>query len=275
METLKLIIEFLKVITWPITAIIILLLFRKQINNRFKDLNKVEFGSLKMTMNPQQAVALIEEAATEFDEINKDSKISPEIKDVLKSQLLTEKFGPATQISSDPPMNSTVKTEPVTLSGYDIKDRTMLAFTTGETYESNLKYRVYFDPAYRNHNTPFRYLGMYNDKTIYAVGEVETIVACNYTNGELTGENIDKLTTPDQRNRIIGIIQDVHANAGYDVSQNHKFFLIKQFYDTNFQKSTPYGIRAKKYFWLDQIEGFRIGMSAAELAALLENKTWK
>lgn len=34
------------------------------------------------------------------------------------------------------------------------------------------------------------------------------------------------------------------------------------------------GIRAKKYFWLNEIEGFRMGMTSHELAKLLDGKEW-
>jgi hypothetical protein len=50
---------------------------------------------------------------------------------------------------------------------------------------------------------------------------------------------------------------------------------VGQFYLTNYRKISFSSVRAKRYFSLDDIEGFKVGMTAQELAGLLEGKTWE
>ncbi|MBK6292823.1 MAG: hypothetical protein IPF59_13925 [Ignavibacteria bacterium] len=52
-----------------------------------------------------------------------------------------------------------------------LHQKTMLAVTAGETLSDNMAYRLYYDSATRKHNTPFKYLGLYNQKRIVAIGK--------------------------------------------------------------------------------------------------------
>jgi hypothetical protein len=156
----------------------------------------------------------------------------------------------------------------------NIENRTMLAFTAGESLSENLKYRIYYDPATRSHNSPFKYLGLYTNKTVVAVGKLQRIVFCDYVDGKLVPTNGDDLTTltEDEYNRIKETIENTDY---YDLESGNKFFLVDNFYETNYAKTSFSSIRAKKYFWLDDIEGFKDGMTAQELAKLLDGKTWE
>lgn len=156
----------------------------------------------------------------------------------------------------------------------NIKNRTMLAFTAHESLTENLKYRIYYDPADRSHNSPFKYVGLYSDKTVVAVGQLNRIVYCDYVDGNLVPTHGDDLTTlsQDEYNRIKETIENTDY---YDLESGNKFFLVDNFYKTNFIKTSFSSIRAKKYFLLDEIEGFKKGMTAQEIAKLLSGKTWE
>ena len=152
---------------------------------------------------------------------------------------------------------------------------TMLVVSTGDSHDENLKYNIYYDPLGRSHNKNFRYLGLYKDKAIRAVGEVQTIVGCDLVDGQLVptrNESRFSKLSKEQKNSIKGIIDEVdRANIGRD----HKFFLVDNFYQMDFKKSEAGGvIRSNRYMHLNDEEGFEIDMDSKELAALLDGREW-
>lgn len=156
----------------------------------------------------------------------------------------------------------------------NLENRTMLAFTASESLNENFKYRIYYDPATRSHNSPFKYIGLYQNKTIVAVGKLQKIVYCDYDNGKLIATHNDDLSrlTQEEHQRIIETIENTDY---YDLAQGNKFFLVDEFYRTNYSKTSFSSLRAKRYFWLDEIEGFKDGMTAEQVAKLLNGKTWE
>jgi len=151
-------------------------------------------------------------------------------------------------------------------------DRTLLVFTANLSHKENLKYNIYYDPATRHHNSPFKYIGLYKDSEVFAIGEVKKIISCNYIDEKLIGTNgsdINSLSAAEYE-RIKEIIENTEY---YDLETGTKFFLVDDFYPTHY-KTHGYPIRQKKYFWLDEVEGFKEGMTAAEVAQLLNDKEW-
>jgi hypothetical protein len=151
------------------------------------------------------------------------------------------------------------------------KNSTLLALTTSMSIDMNLKYKIYYDPASRNHNLPFKYIGLYNDKNIQAVGEVKKIIECDFIKGQLKIKN-DVSITEEERKRIQGVIEETNY---YDLTKDNKFFIIDTFYPTTFRKISHSSMRAKKYFFLHDIDGYRQDMDAARIATLLNGKTWE
>jgi hypothetical protein len=151
---------------------------------------------------------------------------------------------------------------------------TMLAFTAGESLNENLEYRIYYDAATRNHNLKFKYIGLYNSKAIVAVGILQKIIHCDYHNGQLISTSVDSLSdlTEDEQNRIKNTIINTEY---YDLRKGKKFFLVDNFFPTNFVKTSFSSLRSKKYFWLNEIPGFTTGISAEQVAGLLNGKTWE
>lgn len=156
----------------------------------------------------------------------------------------------------------------------DIETSTMLAFTAGTSFVENLKYRIYYDPATRNHNVHYKYIGLYSNKSIKAIGELKKTIYCDYENGKLvaTGEyDLNKLTE-EEYNRIVEIIKNT---SYYDLRHGVKFLLVDEFYRTDFKKTSFSSLRSKKYFSLEDIEGFNENMNAEQLAKFLDGKTWE
>lgn len=156
----------------------------------------------------------------------------------------------------------------------NIENRTMLVFTANESLNENFKYRIYYDPVTRSHNSPFKYIGLYQNKTVVAVGKIEKVVFCDYENGKLIATSDDDLTrlTQDEYNRIKEIIENTDY---YKLKHGSKFYLVDNFYKTEYIKTSFSSLRSKKYFWLDEIEGFKDDMATEQIANLLYRKTWE
>lgn len=274
MEKLKLIIELIKAIIWPTLVMTIIMMFRKQIMDKFKDIKNVEFpGGFKLALN--EAKAIIEETKTELMQINLDKNDKLFIVDQLKRvdmqinkiEIVNEK------IIMDVPETETSEKD-------EIENRTLLAFAAGESLTENLKYNIYYDNSTRSHNSPFKFIGLYAHQEIVAVGKLNKIVYCNLEEGELiVNENYDdnKLNdfyklNDEEKTRIKEIIENTEV---YDIAWDHKFFLVDKFYETKFHKISNGGLRSKKYFWLDEIPGFKEGMTADQIARLLDEKEWE
>jgi hypothetical protein len=154
---------------------------------------------------------------------------------------------------------------------FDYGPQRMLAVTINQSYRHNLMFNLYYDPADRNHNQNFAYLGLYADKEIKAIGKVTKTVYCDYVNGKLVPQPPHPLIlSPDERERIIRCIEQTKY---YDLRTNTKFILVDGFVETHFVKSSPYPIRQKQYLYLEEkIPSFKEGMSAKEVANALDGK---
>ncbi|HVW13016.1 MAG TPA: hypothetical protein VHB54_04290 [Mucilaginibacter sp.] len=242
MEIAKLIVDFIGKIIWPVIVVFIIWKFRKPIAARLKDIKEIELpGGFKAKLDKLEQVI--------------EAKIE-ESKEPIIDQ--------ASNIETLSALNANRK-----------DDNILLAFTANRTQKDNLKYNIYYDPIARRHNLPFKYIGLYADKNIFAIGELKKIVACDYDNGKLvqTGDYDLNLLTKEEYDRIKGIIE---STSSYDdIEHGIKFFLVDKFYETDYAKASDYPIRAKKYIWLDQVEGFSPTMTAAQIATLLNGKKWE
>lgn len=124
-------------------------------------------------------------------------------------------------------------------------DRLMRAVTAGETYDDNIELNLYYDPADRGY-TEHRYIGLYKNKAIRAVGKIVAIVEADLINGKLIIKNSTNIT-PKQEKDILEAINR-GSNHGYNIEVNHKFFLVDKFYETNFEKISKQSLRGKKFF---------------------------
>lgn len=155
------------------------------------------------------------------------------------------------------------------------KKSTMLVVSTGDSFNENMKYNIYYNPIERNHRKHFKYLGIYTDKAIRGVGEVKAAVACNLTEAGLTPregeEEIFKKLTDEQKKSVKEIIINTDYNS---LESGIRFFLVDSFHKMEYIKSSPGGVRKKKYFNLKNVDGFEEGISSEELANLLDGKEW-
>lgn len=250
MEKAKLIIDLIGKVIWPLVVLIIILIFRKPIVMLLSRVKKFKAGGIELTM---------------------DKKIKGIIEETLENKLKEDTSENFKKIVFQ---NMKDDEESVTVEASTAGNTTLLAFTANQSFRENLKYDIYYDPANRNHSLPFKYLGLYEDKTVKAIGKVTNIAYCDLEDNELVGTNgFDiKTLSENEYRRIKSIIQNTKY---YDLSEGIKFYLVEKFHVTKYSKISFSSLRAKRYFWLDEIEGFRPEMTAEQIANLLDGKVWE
>jgi len=146
------------------------------------------------------------------------------------------------------------------------------AMACGQSYDLNVKHKFYFDLATRGYSD-FNYLGIYKWKSVRQIGLVENMIEADLDN--LNGLKIksSKFTvTKEQEEKLILAIQD-SISEGWKVRQGHRFFLLKEFTNTNFKKISPGGIFRVRYFNLEDLFS-SIPSNILELAEQLKTRTW-
>jgi hypothetical protein len=158
------------------------------------------------------------------------------------------------------------------------------ALPCGFSLTQNKTYGIYYDPDNRSYGK-HKYLGLYNQKAIRAIGEIKDIVTADYdfTSGKLTIKKqlLNLALTPEETQRIKDIIVETHNEVHIDISKGHKFYLVDKFYPTEFVKETLFALQGGKYFDLrdyvdkkELIQGKELP-PVAQLAEILKLKTWK
>jgi hypothetical protein len=151
------------------------------------------------------------------------------------------------------------------------KNDYMLVVTAGTSLKENLEYGIHYDPVERNHNTSFKYMGLYVNKAIVAIGEVKYCVWADLVNDSIVINN--EINVPDDvKDRISGIIKNTNY---YDIRKGHKFYIVDKFYPTNVIKTSSGSLRAKQYFNISDFPGVTAVSNAEELASSLAGKEWQ
>lgn len=147
------------------------------------------------------------------------------------------------------------------------------AMACGQSFDLNVKHKFYFDLASRGYSD-FNYLGIYKWKSVRYIGKVENVIVANWD--EKSGLEILETKneiTDDQKKRLINAIKESDEN-GWGVESGHRFFLLNDFEETDFAKTTPGGIFRVRYFNLeDYIE--KVPKKIIDIAMELRSKSWK
>lgn len=154
-------------------------------------------------------------------------------------------------------------------------DRVM-AIAVGATLAENLELCLYYAPTDRGFQK-HRYVGLYSNKAIRAIGKLENVVCADLVGGKLSVKRSTSAVTPEQEARIMKAIE-LAPGHGYDIRADHRFFLVEQFVRTDFRKTSSGGLLAKRYFSLrDELDlaadAELPGMD--EIAKALQNCTWE
>ena len=152
----------------------------------------------------------------------------------------------------------------------DHADR-MIVVTAGTSLRENLQYAIYYDPADRTNSLGFKYLGLYVNKSVCAVGVVEKVVECDLIDDEVKIQDGQTLT-PIEMERVRAIIKNTDY---YDIKSGHKFYLVDDFVNTSFNKTSYGPLRWKRYFDLNDLPGYQKDLAIHGIADLLNQSTWE
>ncbi|MEC4685067.1 MAG: hypothetical protein VST71_04955 [Nitrospirota bacterium] len=136
--------------------------------------------------------------------------------------------------------------------------------------ELNAKYGIYYhgsDRGYTNH----RYLGIYANKSVRYIWEIESVFDVTWNKSELTKQLVTGTDTNKFDERIIGIIEESKSVCGYYTDKGHRFFCGEPV-ETDFRKVSPGGIQGAKLFNLKELIGEPTSIQIA--AKNLSQLTW-
>lgn len=152
------------------------------------------------------------------------------------------------------------------------RDQMMRTVPVGRTYDDNLKYKLYYDPAARGYSE-HGYIALYKEKAIKAVGKIVNIVEADEVNGQLIVKSQTAAVTPEQQNNILEAINSSRG-YGWKVEKDHKFFCVDEFVETNFAKASKYPLQGTKFFNLEELLGPSVEKSSRNIAKLLDGEAW-
>lgn len=142
----------------------------------------------------------------------------------------------------------------------------------GTTLDINKKLNLYYDSIDRSFSE-HDYLGLYNQKSVRAVGKITAIILNKFENGEWIYVPEKGALTDDIKNKIVEAREDA-KKYGYDMT-NSRYFVVDEFYETDFKKETPYAPMGSRMFDLTEVLGTDKLPSTKDLADQLRKKTWR
>jgi hypothetical protein len=146
----------------------------------------------------------------------------------------------------------------------------------GQSFDENKAFRLYYFPVTWTRRNA-RYLGIYKDKCVQAIGDIAKVVACNvdvHARTVTVQPGGAKAVTAEEQERIIGASR-VALERDWDLSLNHKFYLCDALVGTAFRKTSPGGIMGHRYFDLQEVLGDNVPDNIDELAERLKQHTWE
>lgn len=149
------------------------------------------------------------------------------------------------------------------------------AIVAGTTLKDNIELNIYYDnknKGYSEHG----YIGLYNSKSIQAIGKLIKTVIAYYKDDELIyeNENGEEVNNEEKNNIKEAIIRA--ENYDYNLKTiPHRFFIVDKFYKTNFSKNSKNPIQRSKYFNLAEMLNYDIMPSTETIANELNGKTWE
>jgi len=147
------------------------------------------------------------------------------------------------------------------------------AMACGQSFDLNVKYQFYFDLASRGYSN-FNYLGIYKWKSVRYIGKVENMIEANWD--EKNGLNVidSKFdVTNEQKQKLSEAIKESIEN-GWQIGEGHRYFLLKDFQETDFNKTSPGGIFRVRYFNLEKYLD-SVPKNFEKLAEQLKTKSWE
>lgn len=128
----------------------------------------------------------------------------------------------------------------------------------GTSYNENQRFGLYYHPPERSYR-PFKYIGIYKNRCVSLLGEVDAIAVCSMQDGRLEITTELGEITEAHRSHIIAAIE---ATSYYDLRQPNRYFLTGGFEPTEINKTTAYGIWGPRYLSIAELSGDKISSNA-------------
>jgi hypothetical protein len=156
------------------------------------------------------------------------------------------------------------------------RNQWLVVFPCGTSIAENARFGLYYEPSSRPCKRNYRFIGVYNMKTVAYVGAVEAIAVITSENGKISFSEEAGHLTDNHRERITHAIEETHY---YDLKDNpRRFYLVDSFAPTDSRKTSPQGIWGLRYLDLSKIikdYNPRREYTTAQLAASLKGTTWQ
>lgn len=154
---------------------------------------------------------------------------------------------------------------------FDSARHTMRVVPCGSSVSINLKYGIYFQPSDRGYSD-HRYLGIYAQKRVQALWELDRIIDAEIINGELIKNFVNGKPTDKYDEKILSIIADAKKVCGYNINTGHRFF-CGDIQPTDFKKISNGGIMGARIF---DLKKYPLKWDNPEALALgLKEITWE
>lgn len=157
---------------------------------------------------------------------------------------------------------------------FDQSKQFMRIVPCGDSLEINNKYGIYFHPADRGY-TKHRFVGIYKDKTVSAIWEIDSIFDAEYNGANLTKTLIEGRDADDYDKNLIEIIKETEEALGWDIKNGTRFFCGNPV-ETNYVKSSSGGIQGARFVNLREVVGGDFDtLNTEEIAQKLREVQWE
>lgn len=158
----------------------------------------------------------------------------------------------------------------------EVGNRWLVVFPCGVSIAENKRFDLYYEPPSRPCKRSYRFIGVYDQKSVRYVGTVEAITVVSHSKGKTTFSGEAGNLTETHRKRIMNALEET---SYYDLRSNpHRFYLVDSFIPTDARKTSSGGIWGMRYLDLPKmIPGYnpRKKYSSTELAEQLKQATWE
>ena len=158
----------------------------------------------------------------------------------------------------------------------EVRNQWLVVFPCGTSIAENARFALYYEPSSRPSKRNYRFIGVYNMKTVAYVGAVEAIAVTTFQDGKILFTEEAGLLTDKHRERITHAIDETNY---YDLkASSNRFYLVYLFAPTDSKKTSPQGIWGLRYLDLSKIVKSynpRRDYTTEQLAAALKGTTWQ
>ena len=145
---------------------------------------------------------------------------------------------------------------------------------TGVSFDVNMKYNLYYDSV-PNGFSGHAYLGLYNQKSVRAIGKICAIAVAYLREGELIVEEEQGAVTPGMKVRVLEAM-DMAREQGHPIhTMKLRYFFVETFYETDFRKESKGALMGTKFFDLCEILQIKTLPDTAAIAAALQTECWQ